>query len=297
MSMVSKDDVGSKGRTVCFIHGLWMNPLCWEHFQGYFAGLGYNVVAPGWPGHEGDVEEVRRTAPSGLANLGFAEIVSHFEEIVRPMDEQPILIGHSFGGLVVQILLDRGLGVAGVGIDAAPPKGVHRLPVTQLKALGHAIRRPANRHRVIMLTFEQFRYGFANTMSEDEAREAYQRYSVPDTARPLFQSALAAFMKNPPTAVDYGNVSRKPLLLIGGGMDHTVPASVSRSNFHKYRHSTAFTDYHEFADRSHNIIVEKGWEEVAQYARDWLDGMLRLESSEELAEAREGVLTANRPRE
>jgi len=291
---VSENDAESKGRTVCFIHGLWMNPLCWEHFQGYFAGKGHEVMAPGWPGHDGPVEEVRRTAPSRLANLGFAEIVSHFEQIVRPMDEQPILIGHSFGGLVVQILLDRGLGVAGVGIDSAPPKGVHRLPLTQLKALGHAIRRPANRHRVITLTFEQFRYGFANTMSEEEAREAYQRYSVPDTARPLFQSALADLMRDAPTAVNYGNRSRKPLLLIGGGMDHTVPAAVSRSNFHKYRHSTAFTDYHEFANLSHNIIVEEGWEEVAQYAGDWLDGMLRLESSEELAQARAGVLAANK---
>jgi len=275
---VSENNIESTARTVVFIHGLWMNPLCWEHFQEYFLGKGYKVMAPGWPGHEGEIEEVRAKAGVNLANLGFAEIVSHFEKIIRPMNEQPILVGHSLGGLIVQILLDRGLGAAGVGIDAAPPEGVHRIPPSQLRALWPAIRRPGNRHRVITLTFKQFSYGFANTMPEEEARQAYERYSVPDTARPIFQSALADLMRNAPTEIDYNDGLRKPLLLIAGGKDHTVPASVSKSNFKKYKHSSAVTDYHEFADRSHNIILEKGWEEVADYANDWLKGVLHLET-------------------
>jgi pimeloyl-ACP methyl ester carboxylesterase len=283
----------STARTVVFIHGLWMTPLCWEHFEEHFAAQGYHVMAPAWPGHDGDIGKVRDNAPTALAGLGLADIVSHFEKIVRPMDEQPILVGHSFGGLIVQILLDRGLGAAGIGMDSAPPKGVNRVPLAQLKASWPAIRRPANRHRVVALTFKQYKFGFANTMPEDEARRAYERYAVPDTARLLFQAALADLMRNAPTEIDYNDGLRKPLLLIAGGKDHTVPASVSKSNFHKYTHSSAVTDYHEFADRSHNIILEKGWEEVADYASEWLKDVLHLETMAEPVPDRD-VLTSNR---
>lgn len=268
------DKESSRKRTAVLIHGMWMTPLCWEFIGPRLEQLGYRVTAPGWPGHEGDVEEVRKAAPSALAGLGFAEITSHFENMVRDMEEQPVLIGHSFGGLVAQVLLDRGLGAAGVAIDSAPPEGVNRIPYAQLKSAFPVLSRPGNRHKAVALTFKQFWYSFANTLVEEEARSAYERYAVPDTGRPIFQAALANFMREAPTAVNYRNNDRKPLLLIAGADDHTVPASVTRSNFKKYRHSSAVTDLQQFAGRSHLIIASRGWEEVVDAIDEWLTNTL-----------------------
>ena len=176
--------------TIVLIHGLWMTPRSWERFQGLYESRGHRVLAPAWPRMVGEVEDVRRD-PAPLNGLGLDEIVAHYERIVRGLDAPPILMGHSFGGLVTQLLLDRGLGAAGVAIDAVPPKGILRLPISVLRASAAVLRNPANRNRTVALTFEQFAYAFANTMDPRDARAAYDRYAVPGPGRPVFQAALA----------------------------------------------------------------------------------------------------------
>ena len=230
-----------KPNTVVLIHGLWMTPRCWDPFAQYFQRIGYKVHRPAWPRLHGEPENMRKS-PEALAGLGVLEIADHYEKFVRSLPEPPVLIGHSFGGLIVEILLDRGLGVAGVAIDATAPKGVYRLPFAQLRAASPVLSNPFNYRRTVMLTLDQFRYAFANTMSEAAARQAYDRDAIPGPGRPLFQAAFANFLPNAATKVDYRNGKRAPLLLIGGAQDHTVPASVCRSAFRKYRSARAVTD-------------------------------------------------------
>ena len=257
-----------KPNTVVLIHGLWMTPRCWDPFAQYFQRIGYKVHRPAWPRLHGEPENMRKS-PEALAGLGVLEIADHYEKFVRSLPEPPILIGHSFGGLIVEILLARGLGVAGVAIDATAPKGIYRLPFAQLRAASPVLSNPLNYRRTVMLTLDQFRYAFANTMSEAAARQAYDRDAIPGPGRPLFQAAFANFLPNAATKVDYRNGKRAPLLLIGGAQDHTVPASVCRSAFRKYRSARAVTEYKEFPDRCHLLITQDGWEEVADYAITW----------------------------
>ena len=257
-----------KPNTVVLIHGLWMTPRCWDPFAQYFQRIGYKVHRPAWPRLHGEPENMRKS-PEALAGLGVLEIADYYEKFVRSLPEPPILIGHSFGGLIVEILLARGLGVAGVAIDATAPKGIYRLPFAQLRAASPVLSNPLNYRRTVMLTLDQFRYAFANTMSEAAARQAYDRDAIPGPGRPLFQAAFANFLLNAATKVDYRNGKRAPLLLIGGAQDHTVPASVCRSAFRKYRSARAVTEYKEFPDRCHLLITQDGWEEVADYAITW----------------------------
>jgi pimeloyl-ACP methyl ester carboxylesterase len=254
--------------TIVLIHGAWMTPRSWDPFRGFYEQRGYRVLTPPWSRLEGEVEEIRRD-PSPMAGLGIAEIVDGYEQVIRMLDEPPIIIGHSFGGLFVQMLLDRGLGLAGVAIDAAAPKGVLRLPFSQIRALSPVLLNPANIRRAVPLDFEQFRYAFANTMTEREAREAFQLNAIPTPGRIVFQAGLANFNPRAATKVDYRNDRRAPLLLIAGSEDHIVPASVNQSNLRKYRHSTATTDFAEFSGRSHLIVAQTGWEEVAEHALSW----------------------------
>lgn len=253
---------------IVFIHGLWLTSQSWEHFEEYFAGKGYDVSAPEWPRKQGDVEEIRRTADS-VAGLGIKEIADHYDAIVRALDEPPIIVGHSFGGLMAMILLDRGLGAAGVAMDPAPPKGILNLPPRQLKAASPALLHPSKRNGVVALNLQQFTYGFVNTFTPDAARAAYERYAVPDTGRPLFEAALANFNPNAPNKVDYSR-DRAPLLITAGEKDNTVPASVSRSIYKKQRHSPARTDLIEFKGRPHMLMAGDGWEEVAARVEGWL---------------------------
>lgn len=289
--MIDVQESGGEKSTngkVMLIHGLFMTPASWRDFAHRLSKLGYEVSAPGWPGHEGDVEEVRENAQAALAGLGLEEIIERYEELLRADDEQPVLIGHSFGGLVVQVLLDRGMGAAGIGLDAASPKGVHRIPFSQLKSLFPIISRPGNRHKAAGMTLDQYRYAFANTMSDAESEGVYERYAVPDTGRPLFQAALADFMRNAPSSVDYHNSRRAPLLLIAGGDDHIVPASVVKSNYRKYK-SGAVTDFKQFPGRSHLIYVEKGFEEVVDFIDAWLTRTLPAVSSGAQSESKDSV--------
>jgi pimeloyl-ACP methyl ester carboxylesterase len=263
--------------TVVLVHGLWMTPRCWESFRGLYETAGYRVLTPPWPGLKGEVEDVRRE-PSGLAGIGVMEIANHCDAFVRGLDEAPILMGHSFGGLIVQLLLDRGLGAAGVAIDSAPPKGILRLPWSTIKASSPVLSNPANFYRTVALSFEQFCYGFANVMPEQLAREAYERHAIPGPGRPIFQAALANFNPWAVTKVNYLNPNRAPLLLIAGAEDHQVPASVNRDNYRKYARSKSVTAFKEFPGRSHFIIGQTGWEEVAGYALSWANAQTAMDA-------------------
>ena len=257
-----------KPDAVVLIHGLWMTPRSWDPFRGHFEAQNYRVLTPPWPRLVGDVDDIRRDS-SPLNGLGIAECVDHYENIIRGLDGPPIIMGHSFGGLYVQMLIDRGLGAAGVAIDAAAPKGVRRLPATQIKALSPVLLNPANRKRTVALTYKEFRYGFANTMSESDAQAAFEREAIPGPGRPVFQAGLANLDPKAVTKVNFRNDDRAPLLLIAGGKDHIAPASLTKTNFELYGKSKAITDYKEFPERSHFTIGEPGWEQVADYALDW----------------------------
>jgi alpha-beta hydrolase superfamily lysophospholipase len=254
--------------TIVLIHGLWMTPLSWEGWMERFSARGHQVLAPAWPGMEGSVEDLRRDT-SAFERLGVTEIADHYEGIIRGLGAPPIVMGHSFGGLITEILLDRGLGSAGVAIAAAPMKGILGLPFPSLRVASAALRNPANRHRAVMLSPGQFHYAFANNLSEQESRAIYDRQAVPGPGRPLFQAAAANFNPKAATKVDYRKSDRPPLLLMAGGHDHTVPASTVKGAFKLYRKSSAVTELKEYPDRSHYTAGEPGWEEVADHALDW----------------------------
>jgi pimeloyl-ACP methyl ester carboxylesterase len=254
--------------TIVLIHGLWMTPLSWEHWIDRYEACGFRVLAPAWPGMDGDIDEVRRD-PSGIERLGIQEIVDCYDAIIRELDRPPIIMGHSFGGAFTQILLDRGLGVAGVAIGSAAVKGVLTLPWSTLKSAFPVLKSPANNHRAVALSLEEFRYAFTNTLSEEESQAAYERYAVPGPGRVLFQAALANFNPRATTSIDFHNDDRAPLLFIAGGKDHVSPAALNESNAKRYRKSKAVTVYEEFPLRSHFTLGEEGWEQVADYALTW----------------------------
>jgi len=255
------------------IHGAWLSSRSWETFADYFGKRGFAVSAPEWPRKHGDVEQLREDAAE-LAGLGLGEIVDHYEALIRELDQPPVLIGHSFGGLIVELLLDRGLGRAGVALSPAPPKGILVLPFSSLKAAAPALAHPSKRHGIVMLTLEEFTYGFVNTFSPEEAAAAYERYAVPETGQIFYEAGLANFHLNPPTEVHFKNGERAPLLIVGAEKDHTVPASLSHTQYERYQRSPARTEYLEFAGRPHLAMVGEGWEEVAAGIEGWLDGVL-----------------------
>ena len=254
--------------TIILSHGLWMTARSWEKWVDRYSGRGYSVIARSWPGMEGDIDELRRD-PSDIAHLGIGEIVDHYDGIIRELDRPPIIMGHSFGGAFTQILLDRGLGAAGVAIDSAAPKGVYKLPWSTLRSGFPVLKNPANDHRAVALTPDEFHYAFGNTLSEEESLAVWERYAVPGPGRVLFQGALANFNPHAATRVDFDNPDRAPLLLIAGGADHTVPASVDKATLDHYAHSRAMTAYKEFPGRSHYTLGQDGWEAVADLALGW----------------------------
>ena len=261
------------------IHGAWLSARSWERFEEFFERRGYAASAPEWPRKDGDVEELRENEEA-LAGLGLSEIVDHYEQLIRGLDASPVLIGHSFGGLIVELLLDRGLGRAGVALSPAPPKGILLLPFSSLKAASPALAHPSRWHGTVPLTLEEFTYGFVNTYSPEEAAAAYERYAVPETGQIFYEAGFANFHLHPPTKLHFENGDRAPLLIVGAEQDHTVPASVSATQYRKYEKSPARTEYLEFEGRPHLFVVGEGWEEVAEAIDGWLGKVLAATAGE-----------------
>jgi pimeloyl-ACP methyl ester carboxylesterase len=254
---------------IVLIHGLWLTPRSWEGWKARFEQRGHEVLAPAWPRMEIEVEALRRN-PSVLNGLGVTEVVDHYDRIIRGLPAPPVIMGHSFGGLVTELLLDRGLGAAGVAVSPAQIKGVLRLPPAQLRTVFPVIHNPANKHKAIALTPKQFHFSFTNTMMSDEqATQAYERYQVPGPGRVLFEAAFANLHPHAVTKVDFHKDDRPPLLVIGNTKDQTVPASVSRAAAKLLGKSRAIVEYKEFAGRPHFTAGAPGWEAVADYALDW----------------------------
>ncbi len=251
--------------TIVLIPGLWMTALCWEHWIKHYSEKGYFVVAPNWPGMEGEIETLRRD-PSSFASLGLTDVVDHYEQIIRKLESPPIIIGYGFGGLVTQILLDRGWSAAGVGIASAPVNGITRLPLSVLK-LAFSVLGKSLSNKIASLTAEQFHRAFTNSLTETESLEIFKRYTVPAPIRVLLQTAFANFAPHTAATVNFRNDTRAPLLLVAGGQDRLVSSSLVKANFELYRESKAETDYKEFPDQTHFSLLRET--KVADYVLGW----------------------------
>ena len=259
-------------KTIVLIHGLWMTPLAWEDWVARYQARGFTVLTPGYPGVAGGAAGVAalREDPSPLADLGVREVLDHLAGVVDDLPEPPILMGHSFGGTFVQLLLDAGYGQAGVSIDGAAVKGIKALPFSEVRATFPVLKNPANLHRAVPITPKQFHYAFTNTLSAAESQAAYDRYAVPVPARILFQGGLANVTHDAATTYNFANDERAPLLFIAGGNDHILPPAVQRENYEKNaKHSTAISAYKMFPGRDHFTCGAPGWEKVADFALNW----------------------------
>ncbi|KHL19613.1 alpha-beta hydrolase superfamily lysophospholipase [Mumia flava] len=256
--------------TVVLVHGLWMTPRSWEHWVTHYEAQGYRVLTPGYPGFEIEVEALREN-PDVIAEQKVPAIVDHIAAMIAELDAPPIIMGHSFGGTLTQLLLARGLGCSAVVIDSAPTEGVRVNPPSQAKSLFPILKNPATRHRAAGFTPAQFHYAFTNTLSREESDAVYERYHIPAPGSFVWDYGLFANLKpgHQETWVDYANDDRAPLLFIAGGRDHIMPASVNKSNAKHYRKSDAVTEFHVFPERSHWTCGEPGWEEVADMALSW----------------------------
>jgi pimeloyl-ACP methyl ester carboxylesterase len=252
--------------TIVLINGLWISALSWELWVQHYTDKGYRVIAMDWPGMEGGIEQLRRD-PSSFAALGLTEVVDHYEQIIRELETPPIIIGYGFGGLVTQILLDRGWGAAGVAIASAPLKGIARLPLSMLKLAFSVLGNSFNSHETTSLTPKQFHRAFTNSLTETESLDAFERYVVPGSNRVLLQTAFANFISDSAATVNFRNDTRAPLLLLAGGKDRVTPSSLIKANFDLYRESKADTDYKEFSDQTHFSLLRET--KVADYVLGW----------------------------
>ena len=254
-------------KTIVFIHGLWMHASSWQEWMNFFNKKGYKTLNPPWPGDASTVAECRAN-PESIANRGVTEIVDSYAKIISSFPEPPIIIGHSFGGLIGQILLGRGLASGCVAIDPAPMKGVWQLPISVFKASLPVLGNPFNFTKANSLTFDQFCYGFANAISKEEARDLYDRFTIPAPCRPLFQAAMATFAGTE-TKVDTKNTTRGPLLITGGSKDNQAPPVLGKASMEKYDKSL-ITEFKLFENRGHSLVIDNGWKEIAQYSLTWL---------------------------
>jgi pimeloyl-ACP methyl ester carboxylesterase len=257
------------GTPVVFIHGLWLHATSWASWSELFREAGYDPIAPGWPG-DPDTVEAARANPDSIADHGIDDVTRHYQAIIDTLPSRPILIGHSFGGMIAEKLLGLDYGAAAIGIDAAQIKGVLPLPLSALHSTLPVFKNPANKHRAVSLTAEQFRYSFGNAVSEEESNALYGRWAIPAPGKPLFEAAAANFSLHSPAKVNTDNEGRGPLLLIMGGQDHTVPEAITKATVKQYRHSSAITELEEFSDRGHSLTIDSGWREVADVCLAWL---------------------------
>jgi pimeloyl-ACP methyl ester carboxylesterase len=254
--------------TIVLVHGFWVTPRSWENWKTHYEAKGYRVLAPAYPGFEVEVEALNDD-PTVIAELTLPKIMAYLESVVGALEKPPILIGHSAGGTLVQLLLDRGYGAVGVVLNSAPTEGVRLLPLSQLKSTFTAFKNPANRHRAVGLSAEQWHYAFTNTFSDEESRALYERYHVPASGRILWDSVLANFMPGPQdAAVDYKNAARPPLLFISGSEDHIMPSSIQRSNA-KHYDAALLTEVEEYPGYAHLLPAQEGWQSIADRALEW----------------------------
>jgi non-heme chloroperoxidase len=256
----------TSGRTpVVFIHGLWLLPSSWDPWARVFEEAGFAPLTPGWPDDPNTVEEAREH-PEVFADKTVGQVADHFGDVIGALAAKPVVIGHSFGGLLTQIVAGRGLSAASVAIDPAPFRGVLPLPISALKSAFPVLGNPRNRHRAVPLTFDQFRFAFANAVSEKEAHELYDTYAVPAAGAPLFQAATANLNPWTEVAVDTERPDRGPLLIISGEKDNTVPWAIANASFKQQQKNPGVTEIVELAGRGHALTIDSGWREVCDTA-------------------------------
>jgi non-heme chloroperoxidase len=260
------DQANATGLTpVVFIHGLWLLPSSWDRWAGVFEEAGYAVLTPGWPDDPETVEQAN-AKPEVFAHKTVGQVADHFAEVIGKLKKKPAVVGHSFGGLLAQIVAGRGLAAASVAIDPAPFRGVLPLPISALKSARPVLGNPANRNRAVPLTYEQFRFAFANAVTEEEAKELYSTFAVPASGLPLFQAATANLNPWTEAKVDSKNPSRGPLLIINGEKDNTVPWAIANAAFKKQKRNKGVTEIVEIPDRGHALTIDSGWRKVADTA-------------------------------
>ena len=250
---------------VVFIHGLWLLPNSWDRWADVFADNGYAPVTPGWPDDPETVSEAK-AHPEVFANKTVGQVADHYCHVIGDLDVKPAVIGHSFGGLLTQIIAGRGMAAASVVIDSAPMRGVLPLPISALRSASPVLGNPANQHRAVPLTFEQFRYAFANAVDEDQAKQLYETYCVPASGAPIFQAAAANLNPWTEAKANTKNPDRGPMLVISGERDHTVPPAISKAIFKKQRRNPGVTETVEIAGRGHALTIDDGWRAVADTA-------------------------------
>ena len=250
---------------VVFVHGLWLLPSSWDRWAAMFEEAGFTAVSPGWPDDPETVAEAK-AHPEVFAKKSVGDIADYIDAIIRRLTKKPAIIGHSFGGLLTQILAGRGLASASVAIDPAPFRGVLPLPISALRSASPVLSNPANRNRAVPLTYEQFHYAFANAVDEKEAKELYETYSVPGSGVPIFQAAAANLNPWTEAKVDTKNPKRGPLLIIVGGEDHTVPPAIAKAAYKKQKQNKGVTEYAELKGRGHALVIDHGWRDVADKA-------------------------------
>ncbi len=254
---------------VVFVHGLWLLGSSWDRWAGLFGAAGYSTLQPGWPDDPATVEEAKAD-PDVFANKTIGQVAAHYEAIIGALTTKPAVVGHSFGGLLAQILAGRGLCAVTVAVDPAPFRGVLPVPFSALKASSGVVRNPANRHRAVPLSYEQFRYGFANAVSEQEAKALYEEFSVPGPGAPVFEAVTANIDPWTDAKVELENPDRGPLLITSGEEDHQVPGAISKASYKKQQHNPGITEFVEIEGRGHSLTIDSGWQEVAQTALDFV---------------------------
>jgi non-heme chloroperoxidase len=262
---------------VVFVHGLWLLPSSWDRWSEVFETAGYVALTPEWPDDPETVAEAN-AHPEVFAHKSIGQIADHFGEVIGGLARKPAVIGHSFGGLLTQILAGRGLAAVSVAIDPAPFRGVLPLPISALRAGSPVLGNPANRHRAVPLTYDQFRYAFANAVSAYEAKELYETYAVPGSGGPLFQAAAANLNPWTEAKVDTGNPGRGPLLIISGEKDHTVPWSIANASYKQQKDNASVTEIVEMPNRGHALTIDSGWREVADTALAFVQRFAQVDS-------------------
>ena len=260
---------GTGLQPVVFVHGLWLLPSSWDRWAVFFEEAGFTALTPGWPDDPSTVEEAN-AHPEVFANKTVGQVADHVAQIVRGLKRKPAIIGHSFGGLLAQILAGRGLSHVTVAVDPAPYRGVLPLPLSALRSSFPILGNPANRHRAVPLTFDQFRYAFANAVSEEEAKQLYEEFAVPAPGAPLFQAAAANLNPWTEVKVDTENPDRGPMLIISGEKDHTVPWAIANATFHLQEKNPGVTEIVEIPNRGHALTIDSGWREVATTALEFV---------------------------